>query len=156
MSTLAVQIALDANERERRRVILLTNGLDEHALLEMVHDRWTVAAKLAHLAYWDRFALTLLERWARDEDYVADALPHWYDDCLNDALLIESLALTPAVTARLAIEAAEAIDARLRALAPEQAARLLTDRDAAWLLRRHNHRKEHLDEIEVALGLPGC
>ena len=49
-----------------------------------------------------------------------------------------------------------AIDARLGALAPHEAARLLTDHDAAWLLRRHRHRAEHLDEIEGALGLRGC
>ena len=156
MSAFAVTEALDANDRERRRLMLLVADIDEHALAETVHDRWTVAAKLAHLAYWDRFALALLERWAAGEPYETDTLPSFYDDCLNDAQLTEHLALPPREAVRLAVEAAGAIDARLHALPVEDATRLLTERDASWLLRRHNHRAEHLDEIEVALGLVGC
>jgi len=153
---LALQVALDANDRERRRLVLLVASLDEGALAEGVHGRWTVAAKLAHLAYWDRFALALLERWAVGEGYATDTLPDFYDDTLNDAQLVEHLALPPREATRLAIEAAAAIDAHLHGLPAEDAARLLTDRDASWLLRRHNHRAEHLVEIDVALGLRGC
>ena len=152
----ALQVALEANDRERRRLVLLVASLDEAALAEGVHGRWTVAAKLAHLAYWDRFALALLRRWASGEDYTTDALPDFYDDTLNDAQLAEHLALLPREAARLAVGAAEAIDARLHALPAEAAVSLLTDRDASWLLRRHNHRAEHLVEIDLALGLRGC
>ena len=156
MSTLAVQVALDANDRERRRLVVLLAGLDDAALSEGVEGRWTVAAKFAHLAYWDRFALALLDRWARGEDYATDTLPSFHDDVLNDAMLTEQLALPPQEAGRLAIAAAGAIDAALHALPPETAARLLTDHDAAWLLRRSEHRAEHLHEIEAALGLLGC
>lgn len=163
MSTLAVQVALDANDRERRRLVVLLAGLDDAALSEGVEGRWTVAAKFAHLAYWDRFALALLERWARGawrvargEDYATDTLPSFHDEDLNDAMLTEQLALPPQEAGRLAIAAAGAIDAALHALPPETAARLLTDHDAAWLLRRSEHRAEHLHEIEAALGLLGC
>ena len=144
----ALQVALEANDRERRRLVLLVASLDEAALAEGVHGRWTVAAKLAHLAYWDR--------WASGEDYTTDALPDFYDDTLNDAQLAEHLALLPREAARLAVGAAEAIDARLHALPAEAAVSLLTDRDASWLLRRHHHRAEHLVEIDLALGLRGC
>ena len=75
---------------------------------------------------------------------------------MNDAQLAEHLALPPRQAARLAVEAAGAIDTRLRSLPTETAGRLLTDRDASWLLRRHNHRSEHQVEIDVALGLRGC
>lgn len=156
MSEFAVQVALDANDRERRRLVVLLAGLDDAALSEGVEGRWTVAAKLAHLAYWDRFAQALLERWARGEDYATDTLPAFHDDVVNDAMLTEHLAVPPREAGRLAIAAAEAIDAALHALSAETAARLLTDHDAAWLLRRHNHRAEHLHEIEGALGLLGC
>ena len=155
MSAFALREALDANDRERRRLTLLVADLDEHPLGETVHGRWTVAATLAHLAYWDRFALGLLERWAAGEPYQTDALPAWHEHAVNDALLDGALALPPTTAVRLATEAAGAIDARLSELG-EGAGRLLTDRDAAWLLRRHCHRAEHLDEIEVALGLRGC
>lgn len=155
MTTRPSTEAIEANDVQRARLARLIAGAGTADLERIVHGEWTVAAKLAHLAYWDRFVLLLLERWTRAEDYVADQLPHWYDDCLNDALLVESLALEPAVAARLALEAAEAIDARLRSLEPERADRLLTDRDAEWLLRRHRHRAEHLDEIEGILGPTG-
>ncbi len=153
MSEFAVREALEANARERRRLGLLVGSLDEARLAEVVHDRWTVAAKLAHLAYWDRFALLLLERWALGEGYETDTLPGWHDDTVNDAQLDGWLALPPMEAARLAIEAAEAIDGRLEGLDPVDAERLLTDRDAEWLLRRHRHRAEHVVEIDVALGL---
>lgn len=153
---LALRVALEANDRERRRLVLLVASLDDAALAEGVHGDWTVAAKLAHLAYWDRFALALLQRWAAGEGYATDTLPDFYDDALNDAQLAEHLSLPPREAARLAVEAAGAIDARLHSLPAETAVRLLTDRDASWLLRRHHHRAEHLVEIDVALGLRGC
>ena len=143
--------ALERNDEQRARLHALVARLDEAALRQVIHDDWTVAAKLAHLAYWDRFALSILGRWGRGEDYVLDELPTFYNDCLNDALLVESLALPPSVAARLAEEAADTIDRRLRSLAPDARDRLLTDRDAEWLLRRHRHRAEHLDEIEGRL-----
>ena len=67
---------------------------------------------------------------------------------LNDLLQIIGGALR-------AGEAAAGVDGRLRELGAD-AARLVSERDAAWLLRRHRHRSEHLDEIEGALGLRGC
>lgn len=117
-----------------------------------VTGRWR---RLAHLAHWDRFALGLLQRWAAGDAYETDTLPAWHDHAVNDALLDASLALAPAEAVRLALEAAAAIDGRLRGLGDE-AARLLVERDAEWLLRRHRHRAEHLDAIEGTLGLRGC
>ena len=155
MTGFAVREALEANDRERRRLTLLAGDLGEDALREAVHGRWTVAATLAHLAYWDRFALGLVERWAAGEPHETDALPPWHDHAVNDALLDASLALPPREAVRLAIHAAAAIDARLSGLGVA-AERLLTAHDAEWLIRRHRHRSEHLDAIEGALGLRGC
>ena len=142
--------AMDANDRERQRLARLVAALEQGELSRIVHDRWTVAAKLAHLAFWDRVALGHLERWAAGAEYVLET-PQWYDDVLNDAVLVESLTLVGGTAVQLVLAAAEAIDARLRGLEAGRAERLLVDRDTAWLLRRHNHRAEHLDEIEGAL-----
>ena len=138
---------MDANDRERQRLVDLVAGLGAGEPSRIVHDRWTVAAKLAHLAFWDRVALGHLERWAAGQEYVHEP-PGWYDDVLNDAVLVESLTLVGGTAVQLVLAAAEAIDARLRGLEARRAERLLVDHDAAWLLRRHNHRAEHLDEIE--------
>ena len=146
--------ALERNQAESARLSKLVAGLETSELSLIVHDNWTVAAKLAHIAYWDRFALAVLERWAARKPFRID-IPDWYDDLLNDAVLIESLAVEPTVAARLAVEAAAAMDRRLLGLGPEQA-RLEADAaipetDANWLLHRYRHRGEHLDEIEAAL-----
>ncbi len=143
--------ALDENDRERVRLVALVARLESGELSRIVHDRWTVAAKLAHLAFWERMALGHLERWATGADYIHEP-PQWYDDVLNDALLVESLTLHTAAARQLVLAAAEDIDGRLRSLELARAERLLVDHDAAWLLRRYVHRREHLDEIEGVLG----
>ena len=144
--------AMDANDRERARLVALVGRIEHGELSRIVHGRWTVAAKLAHMAFWDRFALALLERWAAGQDYETPSLP-WYDDTLNDAMLPEALTLVGAAARQLVLAAAEDIDGRLRSLEPGQTERLLVDHDAAWQLRRHVHRAEHLDQIEGVLGV---
>jgi hypothetical protein len=133
----------------------LVGTLTDAGLRLVVHGDWTIAAKLAHIAFWDRFALTVLERWAARKTYRID-VSDWYDDVLNDAVLVESLALEPSVAARLAVGAATALDARLDNLSPAEAKRLTADADrpetdANWLLHRYRHRAEHLDEIAAVL-----
>lgn len=142
---------LEANDEQRHRLTTLVSRLDEAALTRVVHENWTIAAKFAHLAFWDRFALLFLERWFDDLD-VDDGTPDWHEHAMNDALLPEWLALRPEEAARLAIEAASAVDAKLTAL--DQAGVDKLAEDALWLLRRHVHRSLHLDEIESALA-PG-
>jgi hypothetical protein len=71
------------------------------------------------MAYWDRFALAVLERWAAQKSFRID-IPDWYDDLLNDAVLVESLVVEPTVAGRLAMEAAAALDRRLLRLGPER------------------------------------
>jgi len=120
--------AMDENDRERQRLARLVAGLDAGALAARVHDAWTVGAKLAHLALWDRIALGHLERWAAREAYVLET-PQWYDDLLNDAMLPEALTLHGAAARQPVLAAAEAIDRRLRSIEDGQAERLLVDRD---------------------------
>lgn len=149
--------ALERNEASTKQLHHVAR-LTEAELTVVVHDRWTVATKLAHLAFWDRIALRILDRWARREVFRLD-IPQWYDDVLNEAVLTESLALHPAEAARLAADAASRLDDRLRELAPADAARLESDAadpttDANWLLHRYRHREEHIEEIAAALKRP--
>lgn len=121
-----------------------------------MHDRWTVAAKLGHLAFWERFVLGLLDRWEAGLPFRIDS-ESWHDDVLNDAILSETLALEPTVAARLAVEAARAVDDRLTGIDATSAVRLQADAanpatDANWLVHRYRHREEHLAEIEAFLA----
>ncbi|MSQ29267.1 MAG: hypothetical protein EXR68_02105 [Dehalococcoidia bacterium] len=141
--------AIGRNEEERERFIDLGGRLSTDDLLTVVHGDWTIAATFAHIAFWDRFALTVLERWAAGQPFRID-VSDWYDDVLNDAALAESLALDPVVAARLAIDTATAVDGQLSQMSQADSERLAADAarpetGANWLLHRYRHRAAHLD-----------
>lgn len=149
----SLAIAVARNGVATIRIADLANGT--HDLSRLVHGQWTVAAKLGHLAFWDRFVLGLLDRWEAGLPTRIDSEP-WHDDVLNDAVLGESLALEPSVVAGLAVAAARAVDERLAGLHPSLAGRLEADAarpetDANWLVHRYRHREEHLNDIDAAL-----
>jgi hypothetical protein len=96
---------------------------------------------------WDRF---VLRRW---QDRLAgkpmpDIAPLF--DILNDAALPMWNALAAEVAARQAIEAADAVDAFVAALAPDIVTQVLAEGRPGWILRS-NHRRGHLEEVEHAL-----
>ena len=109
---------------------------------------WSVAALLAHLAFWDRFNV---QRWrsrlAGTELPALDVL----DDLINESALPAWNALPPEVAARDVLASAEEGDAFVAALTPEITARWLAE-DRPRSRYRSEHRREHLDEIERALA----
>lgn len=148
--------ALARNRKATARIADIAAG--PHDLSRVMHHRWTVGAKLGHLAFWDRFVLGLLDRWQAGVSFRIDN-EQWQEDAVNDAILDELLALDPPVAARLAVEAARAVDDRLGGLDGVSAARLEADAanpvtDANWLVHRYRHREEHLEEIEASLRRP--
>src|SRR4029453_2968350 len=64
MSTDRTYIA--ENTAERERLIALVNGLTDEQLAQPREASWTVAAVLAHLAFWDQRALVLLKKWTQE------------------------------------------------------------------------------------------
>lgn len=112
-------------------------------------EGWTVATAFAHLAFWDRRGKLLLERWQAGDVVPAD-MPDWYSDTLNDSLVDEWRAIPRHEAARLAIEAATAIDATIAALDDRVAAEIIA-RGETWRLTRSNHRREHIEQIERCL-----
>jgi hypothetical protein len=141
-------VARNTTARERLRA--LAARLSAAELGHSLGGRWTVAAALAHLAFWDRRAVLVLERWAAGQP-PPPLGPAWHDaDLLNDSLLAEWLALPPPVAVRLALEAAEAADATAAGAADALVAAIVA-RGEGWRLERFRHRQEHLDEIERLL-----
>ena len=132
--------------RERQRLEALVQRLSDAELTRQIDDGWTVAAVLAHLAFWDRRAAVLVERWRRMgvERSEADA------DAINDAAKAQWLALPPRVAAEQAVEAARAIDAALDA-APDLVEHIVRSGPPVNVSRAV-HRREHLDQIERALA----
>jgi hypothetical protein len=141
------------NRAELERLRRLVDRLSDQELTKPMPAGWTAASVLAHLAFWDYRVVTLLDRWGPDGRGAApSALTSEAEaDWINDAGKPMCLALSPRVAARMAVEAAEAADQRVSALSDA----LLAANRAAGMpisLLRATHRREHLDEIEHALG----
>jgi len=134
------------NEQERARLRALVGRLNDHTFVLKVGGGWTIAATLAHMAFWDRLALVRIRRW-KEGTVSSSALDL---GLINDALLPVLLAIPPRTAATLAIEAAEAIDRELQQLSTE----MVNDIQASGgrpRLYRSEHRRKHLDQIEAAL-----
>lgn len=142
------------NRAQLERLRALVDRLSDQELLRPMEAGWTAAGVLAHLAFWDYRIVTLLDRWGPDG---RGTPPSGHDeaatDWINDAGKPLCLALPPRVAARMAIDAAVAADQRVAGLSERQ----LDANQAAGgpiSVRRAEHRREHLDEIERALAVP--
>jgi hypothetical protein len=137
---------VEENRKSRARLAELARRLSDEELARSNAHGWTVAALLAHLAWWDRRVLVLLERWKQSE---VDASP--IDaDATNGALKALCLALEPRQAIELCLAAAEAVDAELETVTPE----LVEQVQAIPMQFRFNralHRNDHLNEIERVL-----
>jgi hypothetical protein len=138
------------NDAERERLRSLVARLSDEELARPIPDGWTVAALLAHAGFWDARAIFALQKWARGiEPPPGDYEPEdvaW----INESAKPLCLALPPRVAAQLALRLAEEADGEIKALSDEMAAKIRVV--GPFNISRAEHRREHLDEIERALG----
>jgi len=140
-----------ANDAERERLRSLVTRLSDDDLRRPMPAGWTVAAMLAHVGFWDARAIYALAKWARGiEPSPGDYEP---DDVgwINDSAKPLCLALPPRDAARLALRLAEEADGKIAALSDELVAKI--SEMGPFNISRAEHRKEHLDDIERALGI---
>ncbi len=139
------------NAAELARLRTLVDRLSDRDLAAPMPDGWTVAAVLAHLAFWDHRVVLLLDQWGPDgRGQRPSSIDGASVDWINDAGKPHCLALAPRAAARMAVDAAVAADQRVAALSDS----LLAANAAAGTPvspNRAAHRREHLDEIERAL-----
>jgi Mycothiol maleylpyruvate isomerase N-terminal domain len=112
---------------------------------------WTVASVLGHVAFWDQRIIALIEAWRKagggtppkdvDESQV---------DWINDATKPLLLAVPPRRAAELTLSIAESTD-RMVAELPEDFLAANGRAGSPINVRRAEHRREHIDEIESAL-----
>jgi hypothetical protein len=151
------------NDVERERLRLLVARLSEEELRRPMPAGWTVAAVLAHIAFWDARALLYLDRWASGIEPSADDYKPEDVARVNDSAKPLCLALQPRDAAQLALRLAGEADAKVEALNDEMLARIrvagnlappyLQDPNGSpFNLARASHRREHLDDIERVLG----
>jgi uncharacterized damage-inducible protein DinB len=136
---------IERNRASTNRIRALVARLSDAELQQPVGDHWTVAIALAHLAFWDRRVLDILDRTERAGKLVSPEI----DIVVNDLALPLWAAMMPREAARIAVETAEALDRRLEGFPPAllEEIHVHTER---WVVRAL-HRGEHLDEVDAAL-----
>ncbi len=144
---------LERNATEGARLRALVERLSDDDLARSVDGEWTVAALLAHLAFWDRFVVSRWQRAAQDGQRVPPAIEHVPLDLINDAALNQWRALPPRTAANQALAAAEAAEQLIARLADTVADEIVAG-GRMPLLDRTVHWRGHLDEIERVYGRP--
>ena len=136
---------VELNRAATDRIRALAERLSDEELQHPVGEYWTVAIALAHIAFWDRRALYVLELSEREGTPTFPDL----DLFVNDLSLPLWAAVPPREAARIAIESAEALDARMESYPPALLEQFF-DAHRAFVVRAV-HRNRHLDEIDAAL-----
>jgi hypothetical protein len=140
------------NNKSRERLVKLVGNITDAELRTVIYkEGWTVAAALAHLAFWDERRLVLVKYW-RQNVFTPSGLTDMDTHVINDALVPFFLAMPVRKAAELSIIAAMKVDKELEKLP----AKLVTQIEASGDrhgLNRGIHRHMHLEEIEALLKI---
>ncbi len=139
-----VQLNRAATERLRR----LVKGLTDGQLLHPLGEFWTAAICLAHLAFWDRRVMYVMEMTRKQGKVFVPSI----DILVNDISLPLWAAVPPRDAARFAVETADQCDKQLEAF-PEPLLEQMYENRKRDVIRAL-HRNEHLDEVDAALKSP--
>jgi hypothetical protein len=138
------------NADSRQRLKTLVYRLTDDDLVRATDYGWTVAALLAHLAFWDHRMSVILQRW-QEQGFDPSPID---SAAVNDSLKVICHALEPRIAARLAVEAAEKVDAEFALLSDELVQQIEAHIEATstqFRMNRSLHRSAHLDDIEALL-----
>ena len=135
----------EQNHASTERIRALAGRLSDEEMQTKVGEHWTVTIALAHLAWWDRRVIYVLDMTERDGKLFVPEI----DIFVND-LSLPLWAVIPARdAARICIETSETLDKRLEEYSPELLEEIY-NYNKRWVIRAL-HRNEHLDEVDVAL-----
>jgi hypothetical protein len=137
------------NAESRDRLLTLAERLDEQTLLRQVDAEWTVAALLAHVAFWDQICAVRWDAYATGGS-LAD-VPDTLINFINDANLPMWRALSGHAAVNLLQQAMDETDARIAQL-PETAVRTAMSGGFTFMLDRTGHRNEHAAQIASFLA----
>jgi hypothetical protein len=115
---------------------------------------WTVTTALGHLAFWDTRQLATIRHHIETGAPLGDGGPPALedsDDIVNVAVAALANAADPERMRIEVLRAAEAINQFLEDTDPALLAPI-ADGAHAYLVRRWQHREEHLEQIESGLG----
>jgi hypothetical protein len=136
---------IELNRASTKRIRDLAARLSDAEMQHPVGEHWTVAIALAHLAFWDRRVLYVLDMTERDGALFIPEINIF----VNDLSLPLWAAIPPREAARIAVETSEALDQRLEDYSPTLLEEIYAY-NKRWVVRAL-HRGEHLDEVDAAL-----
>ena len=136
---------IEQNRASTERIRELAGRLTDEEMQTKVGEHWTVAIALAHLAWWDRRVMYVLDMTARDGKLFVPEI----DIFVND-LSLPLWAVIPARdAARICIETSQMLDKQLEEYSSELLEEIF-NYNKRWVIRAL-HRNEHLDEVDSAL-----
>ena len=135
----------DLNRASTERIKKLAASLTDEEMQTRVGEHWTVAIALAHLAWWDRRVMYVLDKSAKNGKIFIPEI----DIFVNDLSLPLWAAVPPREAVRIAMENAEALDKRLEEYSPALLEEIY-NYNKRWVIRAL-HRGEHLAEAEAAV-----
>ena len=130
-----------STQRMRDLAARLTDAEWQHP----VGPHWTPGIAFAHLAFWDRRVMYVLDRTEQEGKVFIPEI----DIFVNDLSLPLWAAIPSREAARIAIETAEILDRRLEAFPPALLEEIFAY-NKRWVIRAL-HRGTHLDDVETAL-----
>jgi hypothetical protein len=136
-----IELNRASTERIRRMA-----QLSEEKMRTRVGEHWTVGIVFAHLAWWDRRVMYVLDMTEKNGELFIPEI----DTFVNDLSLPLWAAIPPLDAARIAIETAEFLDKRLENFPPALLEEI-HNYNKRWVVRAL-HRNEHLDEADAALS----
>jgi len=137
---------VELNRASRERMQMLADGLSDEEMQTKVGEHLTVGIVYAHIAWWDRRVMYVLDMTEKDGRLFIPEI----DIFVNDLSLPLWAAVPPREGARIALENAEALDKRLEEY-PQALLEEIYNYNKRWVVRAL-HRGEHLDEAEAALN----
>lgn len=121
-------------------------GASDADLVHPMNAGWTVSSVMAHMAFWEIRATTLIALWQRE-----GVGPSPLDtDLVNEVTRPLCLAIPPRAAAELALSSAETVNQAIAQLDPALMADI-EQRGTTVVLNRALHRRKHLAEIREML-----
>jgi hypothetical protein len=135
----------EQNRASKERIRSLAERLTDVEMQTKVGEHWTVGVVFAHIAWWDRRVMYVLDMTEKNGKLFIPEI----DIFVNDLSLPLWAAVPPREAARIAIETSETLDKRLEEYSPALLEEIY-NYNKRWVVRAL-HRNEHLDEADAAL-----
>ncbi|GIK57957.1 MAG: hypothetical protein HND44_20120 [Chloroflexi bacterium] len=141
------QSFIELNRASTERMRALAARLTDAEMQHPIGEHWTVSIVYAHIAWWDRRVLYVLDMTEKNGALFIPEI----DIFVNDLSLPLWAAVPPREAVRIALDTAVTLDTRLENYDPTLLAEIY-NYQKRWVIRAL-HRNEHLEEAEAALGM---